>query len=187
VHPASRCPRAVARALVLFGATVVGGGCRGDDSVPGFAETSAHQVLNVTRERNAPVPVVQAELELSPFALEHFTDLWITVQVESGQALEGHGVLARWFGDAAAAALPETQADFEGALANSAQLRFWLDSPPCAAAQCLVTLELSPGGDWTSDVPFPIDYDVQASVALDHTGQRGVLRSDLTLRLQVVP
>ena len=187
MHPLSRCTRVGGRTLLLFGAIPVGGGCRGDDSVPGFAETSAHQVLNVTRERDAPAPVVQAELELSPFALEHFTDLWVTVQVESGQALEQQGVLAHWFGDAAAATLPETQADFEGALANSAQLRFWTKSPPCEAAPCLVTLELSPGGDWTSDVPFPVEFDVKASLALDHTGQRGVLRSDLSIRLQVAP
>ncbi|HKO91914.1 MAG TPA: hypothetical protein VJU61_12215 [Polyangiaceae bacterium] len=181
---ACRLSRVVSRTLVLFGAVPVGGGCRGDDAPPGYAETRAHQALSVTRELNGPAPVVRAELELSPFALEHFMDLWIDVQIESGQALEQQAVLARWLGDAA---LPGAQADFAGGLSNSARLRFWLTSSPCGAAPCLFTLELSPGGEWTSDVPFPVEYEVVAWLALGDTGARGALDADLGMGLQVAP
>ena len=145
--------------------------------------TEAWQTLAITREPETPPPLSRAHVMLSEFALEHFVELELAVSVTSGQSLEQQGLLAYWLGDLESAPV---RTSFEGVLSNTLHSQLLLDTAPCAAVPCSFTLELMPRGEWASDVSFPIEYQVAATLELEWR-DRLALDSDLSLSLELVP
>jgi hypothetical protein len=105
------------------------------------------------------------------------------VSLESGQGLERQGLLAQWLDDIADESV---RARFGGPLSNRLELSSVLSAVPCDAVPCRITLELLPDGEWSSDVSFPIRYEVSAALALERR-DRLTLEGDLELVLELVP
>lgn len=183
---AVRSPRALAshRAPLSFGALILAASaCRIDQLERSASLAEASAQLGITQQPGAPAPLVLAQIALSEFAVDHFLVLEVTLQITSGQSLEARGIAPEWLG--AEAAPP--RADFSGPLANLLEAHPRLDAPPCGSAEgCLVTLELTPRGEWASDVPFPLQYSVHATLGLEPR-DRMALPSDVGLSLELLP
>jgi len=141
------------------------------------------QQLRTTREAGALPPSVYASLELSDAAVTRFLSLGLTVSVYSGESLDGEGLRAQWLG---APGGDPVRANFGGEWSAMWSAYFSLDSNPCAAAPCVLNLELTPEGEWSSELGFPMEYEVIAGLVV-----RGVhdsmLDDALELTLEASP
>lgn len=175
--PASRAgaPACVSAVLILAA-------CRIDRLDPTDTLTAPSEQLAVTREPEAPAPLVLAHVDLSAFAADHLVELELVVQLTSGQSLERQGAVLEWQGDATA---ETARADFGGPLANTLSARSLLHEARCSEA-CRVTLAITPRGEWASDVAYPLRYDVGATLELEYR-ERLALPSDFDLSLELSP
>ena len=183
----ARLPRAICvrtRWAASCSVALWSSGCRIDRfETEATSVATASQNLAITREPETPPPLGHAHVELSEFAVEHFVELELSVYVTSGQGLERQGLLAYWLGDVEAQPVRES---FGGTLANSLVSHQVLTTVPCSTVPCRLTLELMPRGEWASDVSFPIQYEITATLELERR-ERLALDSDLTLSLELAP
>lgn len=157
--------------------------CRIGRLEPEESSIEALAELDGQRELGMSPPLIRAHVELSEFAITHFQELELQVDLVSGQGLERQGLVARWLDDIADESV---RAPFGGPLSNTLELSSVLRAVPCDAVPCRVTLELLPDGEWSSDVSFPIRYEVSAELALERR-DRLAFDGDLELVLELIP
>jgi len=105
------------------------------------------------------------------------------VNVHSGESLEGQGLRAQWLGEPGGEPM---RADFGGEWSTAWSENLYVWSNPCAAAPCVLNLELAPEGEWRSELSFDIEYDVIALLELQGADYSGV-DTAMKLRLEASP
>jgi hypothetical protein len=144
-----------------------------------------YQELRITREAGAPPPTLYAQVALSDFAVARFYQLLLTLHVYSAESIEGQGLRAEWLGDFGG---EPVRASFGGALSATWSAELPVTSNPCAEVPCALTLKLAPEGDWSNELSFVMQYEVQAELELTPGGyEHGALASALQLTLQENP
>jgi len=135
-----------------------------DPSQTGSVWASASQQLQTIRRAGAVPPTVYVSVELSARAVRRFRGLNLMLEVYSGESLEGQGMRAQWLGEPGGG---PSHGKFGGEWSARWSEGLYLASSPCAAAPCVLNLELAPEGDWHSELGFAMDYDVVAVLELE--------------------
>jgi hypothetical protein len=152
------------------------------DSEPETARTTASEHFQTTRKAGAPPAIVHASVELSELAATRFLALVLMVQVYSGESLDGQGLRAQWLGEPGG---EPVRASFGGAWSTEWSTNMYVWSNPCAAAPCVLDLELAPEGEWSGELSFDMEYDVIALLELqptDYTLLDGAMQLTLEAR-----
>jgi hypothetical protein len=135
-----------------------------DPSERDSVTTGTGDQLQAIRKAGALAPTVYVSVELSALAVRRFRGLDLMLYVYSSESLEGQGLRAQWLGEPGGGPV---HGDFGGEWSASWSDGFYVASNPCAAAPCVLSLELAPEGDWHSELSFAVEYDVVAVLELE--------------------
>jgi hypothetical protein len=149
----------------------------GSDEVPidPVRTVTGYQKLRTTRQAGSAPATVQAAFELNDAAVAGLQWLDVSINVYSGESLDGQGLRAQWLGGPGG---EPVHASFAGELSTTWSAGFAVASSFCAAGPCELRLELAPEGEWRSELSFPLEYEVYATLDL-----QGPSRFDASMQL----